>query len=173
MSRIQLIMRGVHDEEIIAVETPKTKKARAGAQPTPGGKPLLRMLQLLEERGYQPVAETAIESIIPEAGRELFYRRAKSLISSRFRKVARRKKTNGKSPAIASETPSNAASIAAAHMTAVEETAPAGPPTGSGPQWRLLGPYTVPNGQTYNPSVQVNVSGRVAAIAVDPAHPAY
>ena len=46
-----------------------------------------------------------------------------------------------------------------------------GPPTPTGPQWRSLGPWTIPNGQTYGAS-RVNVSGRVAAIAVHPANPA-
>ena len=46
-----------------------------------------------------------------------------------------------------------------------------GPPTPTGPQWRSLGPWTIPNGQTYGAS-RVNVSGRVAAIAVHPASPA-
>src|SRR6266404_6280370 len=159
-------MRGPHDKQIVAAETPKTKKAGAVAQPIPGGKPLLRMLQLLDARGYATVAEAAIESV-PEAARTLLYRRGTSA------KIARRKTTERKSTA-ASEVPLSAASIAETQMDAVEQTRPpAGHPTGSGPQWRSLGPYTIPNGQTYNPSVRVNVSGRVAAIAVDPAHPAH
>ena len=167
-------MRGIHDDQIIAAETPEAKKADTEVQPTPGGKPLLRMLQLLEERGYDQVARAEIENIVPEAARDLFYSRAKSVISSRLQKGARRKKTKGESATIAGETPSTAAGIAETHMAAVEQAGPpTGPPTGSGPQWRSLGPYTIPNGQTYNPSVRVNVSGRVAAIAVDPAHPAH
>lgn len=49
---------------------------------------------------------------------------------------------------------------------------PTGPPTATGPQWRSLGPFTIPNGQTYGSS-RVNVSGRVGAIAVDPSNPAH
>lgn len=45
-----------------------------------------------------------------------------------------------------------------------------GPPTATGPQWRSLGPWTIPNGQTYGGS-RVNVSGRVSTIAVDPSNP--
>ena len=49
---------------------------------------------------------------------------------------------------------------------------PMGPPTTTGPQWRSIGPWTIPNGQTYG-STRVNVSGRVATIAVDPSNPAH
>jgi hypothetical protein len=49
---------------------------------------------------------------------------------------------------------------------------PTGAPTGTGPQWTSLGPTTIPNGQTYGAS-RVNVSGRVAAIAIDPSRPAH
>ena len=38
-----------------------------------------------------------------------------------------------------------------------------------GPLWRPLGPTEIPNGQTYGAS-RVTVSGRVAAIAIDPAN---
>ena len=50
----------------------------------------------------------------------------------------------------------------------------AGPPVG-GPAWQSLGPTEIPNGQTYGsgPGSRVNVSGRVAAIAVDPSNAAH
>ncbi|MFN7948263.1 MAG: hypothetical protein U0Z53_23130 [Blastocatellia bacterium] len=44
-----------------------------------------------------------------------------------------------------------------------------GPPAGTGPQWRFLGPTMILNGQTYGDS-RVTVSGRVAAIAIDPSN---
>lgn len=47
-----------------------------------------------------------------------------------------------------------------------------GPPTATGPQWRSLGPWTIPNGQTYGSS-RVNVSGRVSCVAVDPSNAAH
>src|SRR4029077_9863149 len=120
-------MRGPHDQQIIAAETPKAKKAAAAARPTsPGGKPLLRMLQLLEARGYEQVAQAAIDNAVPEGDRDLFYSREKAVTSSRSLKLARRK-TKKESPAIEGETPSSAASIAETHMAAVEQT---GPPTG-------------------------------------------
>ena len=43
------------------------------------------------------------------------------------------------------------------------------PPTATGPQWRYLGPNGMPNGQTYG-DTRVMVSGRVAAIAIDPSN---
>src|SRR4029077_6887543 len=49
---------------------------------------------------------------------------------------------------------------------------PTGPPSPTGPQWRSVGPWTIPNGQTYGAS-RVNVSGRIAAIAIDPSNPAH
>lgn len=161
-------MRGPHDEQIRATQTPEITETTAARQPTPGGKPLLRMLELLEARGYERVAKAAIEAAVPEESRDEFYRRAEPITSAPSRKVARSKKT-----AEGSEAPAAAASIAEAHMAAAEQAGPPMGPPGPGPQWRSLGPTTVPNGQTYNGSVRVNVSGRVSAIAVDPAHPAH
>ncbi|MFF1870149.1 hypothetical protein [Kitasatospora herbaricolor] len=56
--------------------------------------------------------------------------------------------------------------LGAAYL-AVGEMLGATPPSPTGPNWRPLGPYTIPNGQTYGAS-RVNVSGRVSAVAVDP-----
>jgi hypothetical protein len=44
-----------------------------------------------------------------------------------------------------------------------------GPPTAFGPQWRFVGPTQIPDGQTYGES-RPTVSGRVSAVAVDPAN---
>ncbi|HEV8625583.1 MAG TPA: hypothetical protein VG034_14075, partial [Acidimicrobiia bacterium] len=57
-------------------------------------------------------------------------------------------------------------------MVYLEASEVLGPPTPFGPQWRSCGPSTVVNGQTYGSS-RVNVSGRVSALAVDPANPAH
>ena len=46
---------------------------------------------------------------------------------------------------------------------------PTSPPTGIGPQWRYIGPNGMPNGQTYGDK-RVMVSGRVAALAIDPSN---
>jgi hypothetical protein len=47
-----------------------------------------------------------------------------------------------------------------------------GPPTPTGPQWRSLGPWTVPDGQMYGAS-RINISVRISAIAIDPRNPAH
>jgi ligand-binding sensor domain-containing protein len=57
----------------------------------------------------------------------------------------------------------------ALHVGAEPDFGTLGPPTGIGPQWRFLGPTMTANGQTYGDS-RVVVSGRVAAIAVDPSN---
>ena len=50
---------------------------------------------------------------------------------------------------------------------------PAGPAAvGAGAAWRFLGPAGISNGQTYGSS-RVTVSGRIAALAVDPANSAH
>jgi hypothetical protein len=50
---------------------------------------------------------------------------------------------------------------------AVAETLSTTPPSPTGPNWRSLGPWTIPNGQTYGAS-RINASGRVSSVAVDP-----
>jgi hypothetical protein len=66
----------------------------------------------------------------------------------------------------------------ATDLKAAESRQPAGaleaaiapaPPGGTGPQWRFLGPTMMTNGQTYGES-RVVVSGRVSALALDPAN---
>jgi len=59
------------------------------------------------------------------------------------------------------------ASIARLYAESAEQLA-ASPP--GAPSWRSLGPITIPNGQTYGAS-RANVSGRVAAVVVDPSDP--
>jgi len=170
-------VRGPQDERIVAVEEPDPELAAARV---PGGKALVRLLQLLEARGYESLAGAAIETALPADARDLFYSRAERFTSSPTRRVARRG-TSGERPAprrgaargASGEEPATEAvaeAIAREHIAAVQQP---GPPTGTGPQWRSLGPATIPNGQTYNSAVRVNVSGRVAAIAVDPHNPAH
>ncbi|MFE1551720.1 hypothetical protein [Streptomyces sp. NPDC058718] len=60
----------------------------------------------------------------------------------------------------------------AANYMAVAETLSTTPPTPSGPNWRSLGPWTIPNGQTYG-AARINASGRVSAVAVDPGNAAH
>ncbi|HKH14088.1 MAG TPA: hypothetical protein VKA47_05470, partial [Solirubrobacterales bacterium] len=71
-----------------------------------------------------------------------------------------------------SEDPGEADVPAATIAETQLDVAYTGPPQPTGPQWRSLGPWTIPNGQTYGSS-RVNVSGRIAAIAIDPSNPAH
>jgi hypothetical protein len=59
---------------------------------------------------------------------------------------------------------------APAVLAAAYAAAPGLPPTG--PAWQFLGPDHIPNGQTYG-ATSTAVSGRVAAIAVDPSSSAH
>ena len=149
------------------------------AQPIPGGKAVVRLIQLLQERGYEHLADAVIDAAIPDDRKDLLHSRVDRFpLSSTTRGAssapgtARRSARAGASDAAAAEqvAATAAESIAREHIAAVQQ---AGPPTGTGPQWRSLGPATIPSGQTSNPSVRVNVSGRVAAIAVDPHNPAH
>jgi hypothetical protein len=157
-------MRGPHDDRLdvasLASELPTPRP--------PGGKALVRLLQLLESRGYEEAAAKAIAGAVPNEALNLFYAHADRFTASPSRLGARPRKTGA--PAGAETGLAGPSELVREQMAAVQQT---GPPTGAGPQWRSLGPATIPNGQTYNPSIRVNVSGRVAAIAVDPHNPAH
>lgn len=131
----------------------------------PGGKALLRMLQLLGQAGLDDVAAAAVQAAIPEPDHAVFRERAAGLvpIPEAIGAPRTRRRRAATSPA--------GAPAGTAHEM-LQAAAVLGPPTSAGPQWRSLGPWTVPNGQTYGAS-RVNVSGRVAAIAVDPSNAAH
>jgi len=144
----------------------------------PGGKALVRLLELLERAGYTDAAEAAVEAAIPEEARDAFLERAAQFTAAPSRKpAAPGGRTRGRSSrsrrggAGAGEARERLVpeDVADAYLAVGEQL---GPPTGTGPRWESLGPWTVPNGQTYGSS-RVNVSGRVAAIAVDPSRPAH
>ena len=63
--------------------------------------------------------------------------------------------------------PGNYSAAVSQAITAAES---AGPGAAGLPQWRFLGPDLIPNGQTPVSSRQAAVSGRVSAIAIDPAN---
>ncbi len=129
----------------------------------PGGKPLLRLMQLLERSGFQVPAEAVKEMAVSGKTRDAFL--------EQLRQVSVASDGNGDSkPARGRKAakPPDASEIADAYREVGELL---GPPTATGPQWRSLGPWTIPNGQTYGAS-RVNVAGRVSAIAVHPTTPA-
>jgi ligand-binding sensor domain-containing protein len=166
-------MRGPADE---AIETAAPEGATAkGAKETlgqlPGGKPLARLLQLLESAGYTDTAQQLVESAIDAPERKELSGRAKRFTANPEGKPAipTRRRAAPKKSGDPGEAEVPAASIAETQLEVAQIT---GPPQPTGPQWRSLGPWTVPNGQTYGSS-RVNVSGRIAAIAVDPSNPAH
>jgi hypothetical protein len=145
-------MRGPQDDQI---PTPERRP--------PGGKALVRLLQLLDSAGLTEAAERAVAAAIGngQAGEE---RRA-ALRTLRPRYSA----ADGAAVAPVTRGPSSEQFARASAEAAERLTAAA---AAGAPVWRSLGPVTIPNGQTYGAS-RVNVSGRVAAIAVDPSDPAH
>jgi hypothetical protein len=166
-------MRGPKDAEIPQVteeaKRPAVERTAQQERP-PGGKVLLRLLDLLAKKGYSNLAVDAIEAALPQEVRKT-YLTAFALAPVESKKLATRKPTADNS---ASQTAApSIEGIAREFLRLAADTVPpAGPPSGSGPQWRSLGPYTIPNGQTYGSS-RVNVSGRIAAIAIDPRNVAH
>jgi hypothetical protein len=142
----------------------------------PGGKALDRLLMFLEERGYIEVAEGTMEAAVGEESIEAVRARVQrsSAAPTEGGGAASGDERRRRDPATPREQPAPTALVEAAAHIAEESMsaarAPTGPPTAAGPQWRSLGPWTIPNGQTYGSS-RVNVSGRLSAVAVDPNNP--
>src|SRR5215211_600082 len=156
-------MRGPLDEAIEAAVPEGTAAERAKEA-------LGRLLQLLESAGYEDTAQQLVELAIDAPERKELSGRAKAFTASPQGKpaVPTRRRAAPKKSDDPGEADVPAASIAETQL----EVAYTGPPQPTGPQWRSLGPWTIPNGQTYGSS-RVNVSGRIAAIAVDPSNPAH
>jgi hypothetical protein len=158
-------MRGPQDNNIEARQAPVATAGLAGApvrSRPPGGKALLRQLQLLESAGFTQVAASAIQSSVSEENREEFRIR-----SARF--SAAPSVPTAVAPGAESFTGITSEGIARMYMEAAERLRP---PTADEPQWQSLGPSTIPNGQTYGAS-RVNVSGRISSVVVDPQNPAH
>jgi hypothetical protein len=159
-------MRGPQDNVIEAQQAPVTTEGLATApvrSRPPGGKALLRQLQLLESAGFTEAAISAIQSAVSEENREEFRIR-----SARF-SAAPSGTPAVVAPGAESFTGMTSEGIARMYMEAAERLRP---PTADEPQWQSLGPSTIPNGQTYGAS-RVNVSGRISSVVVDPQNPAH
>lgn len=154
-------MRGPQDDLINAQQALTTTEG--GSRRPPGGKVLLRELQLLESAGFTGVAAAAIQAVVNESQREEFLAQEAQFTAAPSSEPI--------SAAMVAEVDAGIAAegIAQLYMEATERL---GPPTATGPQWRSLGPWTIPNGQTYGSS-RVNVSGRVSSVVVDPRNPAH
>lgn len=154
-------MRGRFDDVIEVTRAPA--EGRRERRRPPGGKVLVRLLQLLESAGYTQVANDAIRSAVSgEEAREEMREYAAQFAALPGGETAPAQ-TDGGDQTVAAE------ELGRTYLEAAEQL---GPPTSTGPQWRSLGPWTIPNGQTYGSS-RVNVSGRVSTIAVDPSNPAH
>jgi hypothetical protein len=173
-------MRGPFDDAIEGQQEPPVTERRAPArerrQP-PGGKALMRLLQLLESAGFEETANATVQLAVSDDDREEFRERAAQSTAAPGGEAAggaaprTRGRRRGRSDDDEGAGDGGAAAeeVARAHVDAAEHL---GPPTGVGPQWRSLGPWTIPNGQTYGTS-RVNVSGRVSSVVVDPRNPAH
>jgi hypothetical protein len=177
-------MQGPLDDAIEAQQAPVSAAgtlAAGEARPRrpPGGKALIRLLQVLESAGYTGAANEVLDVAVKEDNRETFRAQAMQFTSApggetpgerptaRARRTRRRRSLEEGETAESDAGSAEAENVAQMYAEVAERLAPA---TGPGPQWRSLGPWNVTNGQTYGAS-RVNVSGRIAAIAVDPSDP--
>jgi len=158
------------------------RTAQAEERP-PGGKALARLLYLLDSAGFTGTASETIQLAVPEEERPRFLESARAFriqpgglqeaggVEAEDYVAAEAGPTGAEGAADARAVPMRAdlADLAQTYAGVAEQL---GPPTGTGPQWRSLGPWTIPNGQTYGQS-RVNVAGRVSAMAIDPVNPAH
>lgn len=194
-------MRGSFDDAIESKQgTAATEAAAEAAADTgtrrevtpsrpPGGKALVRLLQVLERSGYNDAVNSTVQAAVNEDAREQFAERAEQFtaepaggkfyadaLKGETRRPARARRGKGRAADAEDEAASGGAATAVAEdigsMYLDTGANILGPPTAVGPQWRSLGPWTIPNGQTYGSS-RVNVSGRVSALAIDPRDPAH
>src|SRR5687767_9405850 len=163
-------MRGEPDN---VIET-REGSTEAHEEPrAPGGKALIRMLQLLESAGLTETATASVDMAVSDDNREAVMERATRFSAapngetlatrspSKARRTKGRRSSKGRETAASDAGAAESENIAEMYAETAEHL---GPPIPTGPQWRSLGPTTVPNGQTYGAS-RVNISGRVAAVA--------
>jgi len=146
------MVRGPNDEQIPSLlpSTAALAADSAEASRPPGGKVLLRLLNLLGSAGLTTPAADVVANQVPDEQRAL----VDALVAP---------------PRLAGV---DTAVVDIARMYAESAERLAAAPAPGAPSWRSLGPVTIPNGQTYGAS-RVNVSGRIAAIAMDPSDPAH
>jgi hypothetical protein len=168
------LMQPEHDTSARSTDEPHAPP------PMPGGKALLRLLDIVQRDGLEEVAAESIDMAVsgedmPQLTEALANVTASPSEQSMEDLVAmaprRADRSDESDDSEASPDTAGGAveSLAQAIGDAVTDL---GPPTATGPQWRSLGPWTIPNGQTYGSS-RVNVSGRVSCVAVDPSNAAH
>ena len=172
-------MRGPYDDAIEAVQGPAAggdppAAARAAERRPPGGKQLIRLLEILERSGYTQAAQIAVESAVGDQATDVFRERITTFTAAPSGDPALGAAAKGsrRSTKAAREAPEALVPDEVGQAYVESVSPPTGPPGATGPYWESLGPWTSPNGQTYGAS-RVNVSGRIADIAVDPSNPAH
>ena len=134
---------------------PADDAAAAPARP-PGGKALLRLLLLLGSAGYEAAAQATLDIAVPGDARDELRTGVEASIA--LPRPAARAAPDEDGRRGAAEDVARTHAEAASRLIAVPAT---------GPRWSSLGPEDIPRGQTYGAS-RVHVTGRVAAVAVDP-----
>ncbi|MDQ3618607.1 MAG: hypothetical protein M3391_00570 [Actinomycetota bacterium] len=169
-------MEGPGDEAPVPAGTVLEEESEEAPPRPPGGKALLRLLQMLESDGYSELVEETVELAVPDEDAADVMEIMADMGMAPPSKAKRRKRTTrgsgGKKKEPEAEVGDGigvAENIAQVYLDVADQM---GPPTPFGPQWRSCGPWTVTNGQTYG-ATRINASGRVSALAVDPANPAH
>lgn len=161
--------------DVAIKEQPPTERGATPVKPA-GGKALMRLISLMDRSGLHDIADAVIEQANEDARLDVHAARERLSPAPRHlvkeppgEAIAARALQDDRS---AQERVVEVAQLYAASVaTSVGTNVSTSPPTLTGPQWRSLGPWTVPNGQTYGSS-RVNVSGRVSTIAIHPTNPA-
>jgi photosystem II stability/assembly factor-like uncharacterized protein len=160
-------MRGPFDDRIEAQQRSMPPGVSADLAPARPSKVLIRLIQLLERRGYEEHASDVIRHALPgNQPRAAFEARSIQFSASPTRPPGTAP-PGGAAPGTAAARPLIARDVATSYRAAAQQLLSA-PPAPA--QWHSLGPTVITNGQTYGAS-RVNVSGRVSAIALDPDDP--
>jgi photosystem II stability/assembly factor-like uncharacterized protein len=146
-----------------------------------------RQYELLQSAGYLSLATDDIKTLMSDEGLEQVAQYVATALSAPLaEESSTRKPPRGRGRRSAIERregvllqnagDAGVADIAREYLRVGEKL---GQPTPDLPQWRSLGPWTTPNGQTYgcreckDGPTRINVSGRVSSIAIDPREPAH
>lgn len=141
----------------------------------PGGKALLRLVEILSRSGLYEVAQQTVDAAVAEQAPVVMSVAASMGLEAPPTRGSRSGGATARRPTARARQKIQADSAEAATSYTedwLEAASQLGPPTPTGPQWRSLGPATIINGQTYG-ATRVNVSGRVSAMAIDPSNAAH
>jgi hypothetical protein len=149
------------------------RRAKTGkSTPPPGGKVLQRLFTYLGRRDPALNDDVVANVAVPKAARQKFGLTRKAL-GARLITAASARRTRRTLPAaksLATAISKAATALGKPRTRSVKRRArkaPAAAPGAPAAVWQALGPTLIPNGQTYGTN-RVDVSGRVASIAVDP-----